>query len=493
MSEHKLIHLSASDETTTDYECVFNEDILVKRNAQIALQSLSMNFNPDQLFIDASNNRFFLSQGGAVGFGATNAQGDATSLQGTLTSGSYNQLSLMRELQYKLNSTNTQIVDIPAGNTPKTGPKYEYVVLTDSKQRLQINLSAVADDSSGTTATDWITSSNNITVSGDPASFQKVGGNNVNDYVVYKPIFIRSRGQIRATFNNSQPDTIIGLLNSFPDPATTATIGSQGYYYGIMRNDSNEYIVIQDGVRVSVVPGIVPANGHRVIIGIAQSNLYIKISVDGGNNWTQVNAYPFSRDTQQEYMHFACTLNRQAAIVNNWQFTPSPYQLSTTDGIHLTNDITELNNINYISNIGALPPGAPPIITLTMQAGLRDLLGFANLTNTVRSYNTSIVGQNAFQSIVFPNALYIELLNVSLESYDSISRRRKNVISYLTGLQNTGNTDNYYYSAPELIYINTRLAADTLINSWQVRITDDSGTPIVIDAGKISINLVVKQ
>ena len=493
MSEHKLIHLSATDETTTDYECVFNEDILVKRNAQIALQSLSINFNPDQLFIDASNNRFFLAQGGGIGFGATDAQGNATSLQGTLTSGSYNQLSLMKELQYRLNSTNTQIVDIPVGNSPKTSPKYEFVVLTDSKQRLQINLSAISDDSSGTTATDWITSSNNITVSSDPASFQKVGGNNVNDYVVYKPIFIRSRGQIRATFNNSQPDTIIGLLNAFPDPATTATIGSQGYYYGIMRNDSNEYVVIQNGVRVSIVPGIVPANGHRIIIGIAQSNLYIKISTDGGASWTQVNAYPFSRDTQQEYMHFSCTLNRQAAIVNNWQFTPSPYQLSTTDGIHLTTDITELNNINYISNVGALPSGGVPINTLTMQAGLRDLLGFANLTNSVRSFNTSIVGQNPFQTIAFPNSLYVELLNVSLESYDSITRRRKNVISYLTGLQTTGNTDNYYYTSPELIYINTRLATDTLINSWQVRITDDSGKPIVIDAGKISINLVIKQ
>jgi hypothetical protein len=158
----------------------------------------------------------------------------------------------------------------------------------------------------------------------------------------------------------------------------------------------------------------------------------------------------------------------------------------------LTTDITELNNINYISNIGALPVGVP-IITLTMQSGLRDLLGFANLTNSIRSFNTSIVGQNPFQTIAFPNSLYVELLNVSLESYDSITRRRKNVIAYLTGLQTTGNTDNYYYTSPELIYINTRLATDTLINSWQVRITDDSGKPIVIDAGKISINLVIKQ
>ena len=315
----------------------------------------------------------------------------------------------------------------------------------------------------------------------------------MNDYVVYKPIFIRSRGQIRATIADSQTDTIVGLLNTAPDPATTATIGFQGYYYGIMRNDNNEYEIIQNGQRVLTVPNIVPANGHRVIIGIAQSNLYIKISINAGASWIQVNAYPFSRDTQEEYLHFACTLNRQAAIVNNWQFTPSPFQLSTTDGIHITNDITELNNINYISNIGALPAGGPPIVTLSLQAGLRDLLGFANLTNRIRSFNTSIVGQNAFQTIAFPNALYVELLNVSLESYDSISRRRKNVIAYLTGLQTTGNTDNYYYTAPELIYINTRLASDMLINSWQVRITDDTGTPIIIDAGKISINLVVKQ
>ena len=42
-----------------------------------------------------------------------------------------------------------------------------------------------------------------------------------------------------------------------------------------------------------------------------------------------------------------------------------------------------------------------------------------------------------------------------------------------------------------MVFINTKLYSDTLINSWRVRITDGDGALLGIDPGKIAINIVV--
>lgn len=487
--EHKLLHLAATnDESTTDYECVFNEDILVKKNSQIALQSISMNFNPNQLYIDNTNNSFYLYQGGSVGFGALDGAGNATSIQNFLANGVYNQNSLLQELQKKLNNAGTRL----AVDATPLSAKYEYKTNINTSNKVEIQFAAAGNNTSGADATQWIVNNPaNIRVSGDPASFTKLAGGGTNDYVMYKPIFIRSRGQIKGKITAAHNGIVFGLAE-LVDPTQKPTMNATDYVFAIY-TDNNLYNVVLGPSNITIST-VIPANGDLLMISLANGVLTANVSKDSGATYTELGSLDVSSSYNNLY-HFCITLNNAASVVDTWQITPSPFQLSSSDGVHLVDNISELNRANYIDNIGvgAPPSGAPPTLTMTFSDGLREILGFSQNTQSARTFLGTYTGTSVLETISFPNALYVELLNVSLESYDSVTRRRKNVIAYLNGLERTAETNSYYYDAKELVYIKTHLLADTLINSWQIRITDGSSKAIVVDPGKVSINLVIRQ
>jgi hypothetical protein len=483
-NETTYLHLSATgDEDLSEYECVFNEDILVKKDSKIGLQCVSINFNPNQIFIDSTNNFFNLAIGGAPTdrFGATNPAGDATSLRGQLTNGQYNSSSLISELTYQLNKTNNFIE-----STTQTA-RVEFNTLLDATtNKIAIQTSRTGDDLNPA-RTDYTVSG--ITVDTTPAqnAFTKTGGA-VGDYsyAVYNPFWIRSRGSYRMRLPENRIGSIVGLVEEVPDSATVTSLPLTSYYLGV-ENTDGDYTVTFNGTSL-VIPGIVPANDDIIIFLIGEGSYRIDIEEQG--NTSTLFEVAYTKDTYKRYLHGAVSMLDPTATADRFRFTPSGFQLATIEGIHEIADIREITTPNYISHIGVLPSGNP-VLTLTLSNGLRDVLGFQENTYTSTLNQASFQGVQNLDLISFPNALLVELVNVPLNSYDAISRRRKNILGFLPGFEQTSDSSNYFYIASEMVFINTKLYSDTLINSWRIRITDGDGQLIRIDPGKVSINVVI--
>lgn len=484
-SETTYLHLAATgDEDTSEYECVFNEDVLVKKDSKIALQSVSINFNPNQIYLDSTNNFFFLAIGGTDAFGAVNAAGDATSIRGQLTNGQYNATTLMSELTYQLNRTNTYTTSTAAGG--REASKAEFLAITDTNNKVNIQSSRVGDDLNPQT-TDYTV--NNITINRAAAqnAFSRNVGAAVGDYsyAVYNPFWIRSRGTYRMRLPVNTIGTIVGFVENVPD-ATVTTLPLNDYYLAVQNTDG-DYTVIFNGTSF-VVPAIVPADNDLIVFLIGQGNYSIRILNNGG--FTTVFEEAYTKDTYKSHLHGALSILDPTGTCDSFRFTPSGFQLATIDGIHEISNISEIKTPNYISNIGA-PPGNVPLLTLTLSNGLRDVLGYQVNTFATQKNPDSFLGVQNLDLISFPNAILVELVNVPLNSYDAVSRRRKNILGFLPGFDRTSDTSNYYYVASEMVFINTKLYSDTLINSWRVRITDGDGALLGIDPGKIAINIVV--
>lgn len=483
--ETTYLHLSASnDEEVSEYECVFNEDVLVKKDSKIGLQSVSINFNPNQIYIDSTNNYFFLYSGGGDGFGAVNnVTGDATAIRGQLTNGQYNATTLMEELTYQLNRTNTYYV------RQNTAGKAEFLA-TLITNKVNIQLSRTSDDLNPA-ATNF--TANNITIdsTGAQDSFSRNAAAAAGDYsyAVYNPFWIRSRGCYYSRLHVNTVGSITGFVETVPD-ATVTTLPLSEYYLAV-QNTGGNYTVLFNGTS-SIVPAIVPANDDTIIFLIGQGNYRVIVNQGGfpGGVNTTILEVGYTQDTYKQHLHGAVSILDPTGVIDSFRFTPSGFQLATIDGIHEITNISEISTPNYISRIGATP-ASNPIITLTLSNGLRDVLGYQINTFSSQKNPDTWVGVQNLELISFPNAILVELVNVPLNAYDSISRRRKNILAFLPGFEQTSDTSNYYYVASEIVFINTKLFSDTLINSWRIRITDGDGDLLGIDPGKIAINLVV--
>lgn len=483
------LHLSATnDELASEYECVFNEDILVKKDSKIGLQSVSINFNPNQIFIENSNQLFNLAIGGADSFGATNATGDATSLSGFLTGGQYNAVDLLTELQFQLNRTNIYTSTV---NFPRGPGRVEFLCTSSQNNKVSIQLARSAEDFNAPVG-EFSTNGVQITVGAgnNKNSFAKAGTAAPGDhsYTIYNPFWIRSRGQYQIRFPVNRIGCIAGLVETIPDTASTS-LDIQGYYLAVKHNANGTYQLIYNGNTQNT--NVVPANNDLIKFYIGEGKYKIEL-VPQATGVTQILfEISYTKTTYKRYLHGGLSLLDPTATADSFAYTPSPFQLSTSEGIHEFSDISQITSPNYInSNVGS-PPGNPSRVTLSLSDGLRDVLGFSTNTFTSQKQTDSFDANTALKLITFPNALYVELVNVPLNTYDSISRRRKNILAFIPGLEQTADTSNYYIVASEIVYINTKLFTDTLINSWRVRITDPAGKTLAIDPGKIAINIVV--
>ena len=155
--------------------------------------------------------------------------------------------------------------------------------------------------------------------------------------------------------------------------------------------------------------------------------------------------------------------------------------------------------IDDVVSVGALPPIPRPIAAqLTFALSLpnpsvRDYLGFTlNQSFSTEFINTgSIEGQNLFTATLINDSFVFELLNLDLESFDSFSGGRRNILKIIPA-STTLNNPVVEYEPSTPIFIDIRNDFPLTLRNLKARILRNDLTPITVRGFSVA-SLLIKD
>ena len=125
-----------------------------------------------------------------------------------------------------------------------------------------------------------------------------------------------------------------------------------------------------------------------------------------------------------------------------------------------------------------------------------EYLGFEssdlNPQNLVRT-NGQFIATKTLDNIVSSDSFIIELLNIPIESYDSLSRGRKNILAVapITERIMDANTGIIDYSPNEMFFISLKNRNPLSLRNIKARVTSETGNAISTE-GVSTMTLVVR-
>ena len=465
----KLIRLVTSN-SNAYFDNTFNEDILLKPNSKIALQSTSFETQNNIIIIDSTNDeidfeystgysiKIFLNHGQYTSLNYTNLFTDIKNKFNNLVG--YNEASfpVLRSLGLEFTCDITSKKKVEIGYQIGTSAEY---FTPDLRWNYENNIRRF--NQAGKVV--W-----ENTLAPAPA-----GGNNASclfdSYVSTGCGFIRIRTHKYennlGTSRNLQ-GYIIGLSKTNISNLKPADITDDMISYGIavtcnLAND-RKYNTMIDGVykESGVNPNFIGLgdtnndfqeviiNFDKIEFNVYQNGTQTKIPLTAPENYTAgEKLYPFFifRNTNVSF--------------NSLRVTPSPYGAVT-------------DNVNNVVELGS-PPANPKnngdnVLTFKAQS-LADFLGYQNVRQpqigVISAVEHSFIAGLAFKPTDIADAFLVELLNLKCESYDGLRNQRKNLLAVIPKSNATGEVI-YEVNTPFFIDLNN--AKDILLRNIKLRI-----------------------
>ena len=153
---------------------------------------------------------------------------------------------------------------------------------------------------------------------------------------------------------------------------------------------------------------------------------------------------------------------------------------------------------NSIPTIGASPPtnytgSKTKFNTIDWQTqDLADFLGFSQTKQPFQEADGNVVYTSnvASQSIITYDSLVVELLSIELDSFDSQTHKRQNILAVLPNIQSTGSKMNY--NAPYPLYISMKNRNEFSLRNIKARILNADLDDIEVQ-GKTTMTLLIKN
>ena len=185
--------------------------------------------------------------------------------------------------------------------------------------------------------------------------------------------------------------------------------------------------------------------------------------------------------------------DRTHAQLVQTRFTASPFFQSA---INLTQPPTSADEENDPASVNA-PPQPPSVIPKTANkltfgsSELADYLGFASqfipAFGTLEADVALFTGENEFSVGLGIQGFIIQLLNVNLESYDSLRQQRENILAVIPSTDGSGDLN---YSPPFMIPIDLNNIKPLSLRNIKARIVRTDYSNFIME-GTGLINLVV--
>jgi hypothetical protein len=418
----KLIRL-----TTTDQNCyfdnTFNEDIIIEPQSQIALQSLTTQIATEALVIDAQNDLITFSING----NASGAPKNIHMQHGTYTK--ENIASFFSNLTTQFNTSLNQVTK-EIGRQWKIGTVNNYVVFN-------METGQVVDPLKENNKQEDV----NVSVFelGVNKFFKRDGGTDTTDdaFMYFKTPNCKGASQLKARIYNNDGTTnggfIIGYLENPPDTNTTV-IDPVLIKYGVKFIDpAVPYRKIIDGVD-SVVTGAIP------YINSAGSDRNDNIVIETANGLITGKRYSYNHPSgtvlfQEAYDH-ETNLFPIIVFVSSYSqlmdiaFTSDPFYNITNTVDYIDR---EVENISAVPRIDVNSHGNCYLFFDDFD--IAKAFGFKIQRLPVSGFvvpdingSLTFTSVNMFRFRDISDAYLVELLNIKIDSYDSIKQQRMNLL-----------------------------------------------------------------
>lgn len=459
----KQIRLSSLADAGGVFEANFREDLIIGPNSSISLKNLVTDILPSSIVVDDTNNTFEFSCSAR----GKNANGF---FEVDLTNGAFTPDEFVAMFNQAIN----QCLDIDFVN--HQGFEWQ-ASIDETTQNFTL---AFAREPDMDFPASMITSK--CTYAATDGDLTKVGADtDFSSFACTPNHFIRGCGKI--SFVVSTGAFLSGLAQEIS--ASSGVVPLQDYYAGVGVDNLGRYVVYGPLGGVTQLIDEQEAN-DAISIYISDGNLFVEAHRTNGdlifNNQEEISLI--------ESFQFVITLISAAAqTVTNILWNPTPFEVTLSDGSVRKKTKAEINTgIIYDKSIGATPTK----VEIEMADPIRYLLGFQSSNYSMKANNGSFNAEYSFFLNNVPKTICVECLSLNLESYDSLTYGRSNILSVIP--YQSDDEGQLIYEASFPIFLNLRNYLHPIsIRNLKFRIVGlaiASSTPTVV-TGLASMTILI--
>ena len=449
----------------------------MEKNTQIALQNASFEIDVSRIVLDASNN--------TIRFQLTNGNERVAKL----TPGIYNNSNfqeLLTDIGAKLNSRLT--------NTGKElGSQWRCILDEKNAKKITTEYKTVRasqdKDNWGLVNTQWV-GAGDVKLSSVPGTPSTDRNINYASYT-YKQckggcIF---RAKIETLVDNGAGQNtngfIVALLTKHPD-SIKGDIQESDIKYGVqVHRPTDPYQSFVDGIgsASSIIPsytGVASVNNDIMAISITQGRIRGEIYFNGGTADNPNILFNEEYDNIQDL--YPVIIFRGGVSADGLTVRARAFEIRVISDpfIHDTSGIFEPNEL------GATPfPTQPGNLRsssfLEFSPSLAEYLGYENPripdVGEFTSINQQFISDNGYTGANFSDAFLVEMMNLSLNSYDGYTNQRQNYLCVIPASDDNSN-DTVIYTPPYPLFIDIGNKEKMTLRTVRCRLLNNDRSPI---------------
>jgi len=512
--KNTLIRLHTTD-LQGNFDCDFQDDIIIKENTEIALHSLSVERQNKTIVIDATN-RDITFQASANAGTHTIAVPDGLINRTNFKEITRQITDLMNSSLRFFRGTAQEIADGDNKNTKETGLQIKVHSNAEKKIIAEFKYSECISPLTINTTTylktnNMNTNSNRYKTSDNTASTSPDNLQHSNAYFI-NPISLGtnlSRVRVRNFVENNADNSgfILGITRDI-NALTNNSLTLNDVDYAIRVKTPTSVIEVKNGL---TNPFGDNSSGHTLtnftggdsdndclsfeiredVEGEGQKMNLMLVNTPAGNSKSLLKADILLRDTNGNdipYYYFMSLLGQNSSI--NLEFFGTTINRYLSPSADSSSDHTRLG----------VPPNLPTTgrarteFQLNLSVGLADYFGFDKANNTATDYETAFTGNRAFEEIVGADNYIIEMLNLPINTYDSLVRGRKNVLAFVPTSETIIDDDTgvVQYEPKERVYLPLANEYNQTLRNIRARIVASDYSQISTE-GVSSLNILLRH
>ena len=446
----KLIKLSGQN---GEFQNIFNEDIRVNQYSKIGLVSCS--FILTGYSITASNNEFYVQ-----------TKKKNPKFRVTLNVGNYDRKDFINELIRGLNSA----LGYLANGYDLSEQNYQFHCSIDENYKLIIYFKRENQTSTPSMKL------NNMKFEG--GVFSRNGGD-IAKWDCYGISNLYMANGIFSSFAHITDDNMtcaFGILDE--EYAISNGELTPADYVCCVYTENNKFYFF-DGQN-NIDSGIVTKEGMPIFMDLASGQLRFSTLVNG-TNYEIIGAIDWLYQTDKHYLY-------AISFVGNYAF--KDVTLSFDPYINTSTNVffKQAEKLNVIDLL-ALSRGKTVIDFETIKPESKKLLGFKD--GIIESKTTSSGYFEADTSVnnSHPSNIHIEIPNLSIQSFDGLYQRQRNILEYISTLKITD--DRYEYVRENPLFIDINNASPFNLNNIKIIIADEQNE--ILQLREVSVVLLIND